>query len=77
MRASKFTDAKNRAKARVDITLIDRENQHPFQPSLYQVATAGLSPFRIRRPFSTSNRAALHKPDKPQLSCDGRSGLRV
>ena len=30
--------------APVRITLIDRENHHLFQPLLYQVATAGLSP---------------------------------
>jgi len=29
---------------RVDVTLIDRRNFHLFQPLLYQVATAGLSP---------------------------------
>lgn len=34
--------AKRLAKAPVDITLIDRGN-HPLQPLLYQVATAGLS----------------------------------
>ena len=32
------------AKARVQVTLIDRHNYHLFQPLLYQVATAGLSP---------------------------------
>jgi hypothetical protein len=43
-----LTVAKNRAKARVDVTLTDSENQHPFQPSTYQGATVGLSPLRIR-----------------------------
>ena len=28
----------------VDVTLIDRRNHHLFQPLLYQVATAALSP---------------------------------
>ena len=30
--------------APVDVTLIDQHNFHTFQPLLYQVATAGLSP---------------------------------
>ena len=31
-------------RADVAITLIDKRNHHLFQPLLYQVATAGLSP---------------------------------
>ncbi len=34
----------------VDVTLIDRQNHHLFQPLLYQVATAGLSPADIAWP---------------------------
>ena len=37
-------------RERVDITLIDRQNHHLFQPLLYQVATAGLSPAEIAWP---------------------------
>src|ERR1700734_3124204 len=37
--------------ADVDITLIDRTNHHLFQPLLYQVATAGLSPADIAGPL--------------------------
>jgi NADH dehydrogenase len=33
-----------------DVTLIDRRNHHLFQPLLYQVATAGLSPAEIAWP---------------------------
>jgi NADH dehydrogenase len=33
-----------------DVTLIDRQNHHLFQPLLYQVATAGLSPAEIAWP---------------------------
>jgi NADH dehydrogenase len=33
------------------ITLIDRRNHHTFQPLLYQVATAGLSPGEIASPI--------------------------
>ena len=36
--------AKSLAKLPVDVTLIDRKNHHVFQPLLYQVATAVLSP---------------------------------
>lgn len=34
-----------------DVTLIDRNNYHLFQPLLYQVATAGLSPAEIAVPI--------------------------
>lgn len=37
--------------ADVDITVIDRRNYHLFQPLLYQVATAGLSPAQIAMPI--------------------------
>jgi NADH dehydrogenase len=39
------------AKAPVQITIIDRKNHHTFQPLLYQVATAGLSPGEIAAPI--------------------------
>jgi len=35
----------------VRITLVDRRNHHLFQPLLYQVATAGLSPGNIAVPL--------------------------
>jgi len=38
-------------KADVDVTIIDRRNYHLFQPLLYQVATAGLSPAQIATPI--------------------------
>ena len=38
------------AGADVDLTVIDRQNHHLFQPLLYQVATAGLSPADIAWP---------------------------
>ena len=43
--------AKALAKASVHVTLIDRRNYHLFQPLLYQVATAGLSPADIAMPI--------------------------
>lgn len=38
-------------KLPVQITLIDRKNHHTFQPLLYQVATAGISPAEIAAPI--------------------------
>jgi NADH dehydrogenase len=35
----------------VEVTLLDRRNHHLFQPLLYQVATAGLSPADIATPI--------------------------
>jgi NADH dehydrogenase len=43
--------ARSLAKAPVQITIIDRKNFHTFQPLLYQVATAGLSPGEIAEPI--------------------------
>ena len=43
--------AKALAKAAVRVTLIDRSNHHLFQPLLYQVAMAGLSPAEIAAPL--------------------------
>ena len=39
------------ANAPAQITVIDRKNHHTFQPLLYQVATAGLSPGEIAAPI--------------------------
>ena len=46
-----LTAAKALSRAPVDVTLIDRRNYHLFQPLLYQVATAGLSPADIAAPI--------------------------
>lgn len=43
--------AKALANKSVDVTLIDRKNHHVFQPLLYQVATAVLSPGEIAQPI--------------------------
>jgi NADH:ubiquinone reductase (H+-translocating) len=43
--------ARGLARAPVDVTLVDRTNHHLFQPLLYQVATAGLSPAEIAYPI--------------------------
>lgn len=49
--------AKGLANQPVSVTLIDRKNHHTFQPLLYQVATAVLSPGEIATPL----RHALYK----------------
>ena len=38
-------------RAPVDVTVVDRTNHHVFQPLLYQVATASLSPSQIAYPI--------------------------
>ncbi len=43
--------AKGLARAPYDVILIDRHNYHLFQPLLYQVATAALSPADIAAPI--------------------------
>jgi len=43
--------AKDLARSDYDIAIIDRHNYHLFQPLLYQVATAGLSPAEIASPI--------------------------
>ena len=40
-----------KGRGRLEITLVDRRNHHLFQPLLYQVATAGLSPADISAPI--------------------------
>jgi NADH dehydrogenase len=47
----------------VRVTVIDRRNHHLFQPLLYQVATAGLSPGDIAYPI----RAVLRKQTNTQV----------
>src|SRR4051794_40051385 len=48
---------KELAKHDVEVTLLDRNNYHQFQPMLYQVATAQLAPADIARPM----RGIFHK----------------
>ncbi len=55
--------ARGLADADVDVTLIDRMNHHLFQPLLYQVAMAGLSPADIAVPI----RRVLSKQDNARV----------
>jgi NADH dehydrogenase len=46
-----LSTAKQLAQAPFGVTILDRHNYHLFQPLLYQVATAGLSPGDIASPI--------------------------
>jgi NADH dehydrogenase len=46
-----LTAARRIARLPVQVTVIDKKNHHTFQPLLYQVATAGLSPGEIAAPI--------------------------
>jgi len=46
-----LTAAQTLKHAPVRVTLVDRTNHHLFQPLLYQVASAGLSPADIASPI--------------------------
>lgn len=55
--------AKELAGEAVEVTLIDKKNHHTFQPLLYQVATAVLSPGEIASPI----RRILHRAKNVQV----------
>ena len=56
-----MTAAKELARDPVDVTLIDRNNFHTFQPLLYQVATAGLNAADVAYPI----RGIFQQPEEP------------
>jgi len=58
--------AKSLAKLPVDVTVIDRRNHYTFQPLLYQVALAVLSPADIAQPI----RSILRKQPNTQVLMD-------
>ncbi|MEM8770828.1 MAG: NAD(P)/FAD-dependent oxidoreductase [Pseudomonadota bacterium] len=79
-----LTAAKKLRSIKADITLVDQRNYHLFQPLLYQVATAGLSPADIAWPIRSivarqKNLRVLMRSvtnvdvDKQQLDTDGGS----
>jgi NADH:ubiquinone reductase (H+-translocating) len=59
------------ARAPADVTLIDRHNYHLFQPLLYQVATAALSPADIAEPI----RAVLRRQQNVTVLLDEVIGI--
>jgi NADH dehydrogenase len=52
--------ARRLAEARVRLTIIDHNNHHLFQPLLYQVATADLSPANVSAPIRSIVRHQRH-----------------
>jgi NADH dehydrogenase FAD-containing subunit len=65
-----------------DVIVIDRHNYHLFQPLLYQVATAALSPADIASPirpsFATGKMSACCSPKSPaSISTARKSSPRI
>ena len=65
--------ARKLARSPVDVTVIDRRNYHLFQPLLYQVATAALSPADIAQPI----RAVLRDQRNAAVLLDEVIGVDV
>jgi NADH dehydrogenase len=65
--------AKALEHAPAEVTLIDRRNHHVFQPLLYQVATASLSPADISAPI----RSVLRRQKNCQVVLGEVTGLDV
>ena len=63
--------ARKLARTPVDVTVIDRHNYHLFQPLLYQVATAALSPADIAQPI----RAVLRRQRNAAVLLDEMTGI--
>jgi NADH dehydrogenase FAD-containing subunit len=63
--------ARELARHDVEIVLIDKQNHHLFQPLLYQVATAGLSPADIAQPI----RSIVRKQARTQVLLDSVEGV--
>jgi NADH dehydrogenase len=59
--------------APVQVTLVDRRNHHLFQPLLYQVATAALSPADIATPI----RSILHRQENAEVLLAEATGADV
>jgi NADH:ubiquinone reductase (H+-translocating) len=57
----------------VDVTVIDRRNHHTFQPLLYQVALAVLSPADIAQPI----RSVLRKQSNTEVLMDEVVGIDI
>jgi len=63
--------AKGLAQLPVEVTLVDRRNHHTFQPLLYQVALAVLSPADIAQPIRT----ILRRQANAQVLMDAVVGI--
>jgi len=65
--------ARKLARAPVEVTVIDRHNYHLFQPLLYQVATAALSPADIAEP----SRVVLRRQKNATVLLDDVTGVDI
>jgi NADH dehydrogenase len=65
--------ARSLAKLPVDITIVDRRNHHTFQPLLYQVALAVLSPADIATPI----RSILRRHKNVEVLMDEAIGFNT
>ncbi len=63
--------ARHLKKAEIDITIIDRQNHHLFQPLLYQVASAGLAAPEIAHPI----RSIFSDQDNTRVIMDEVRGI--
>jgi NADH dehydrogenase len=63
--------AKGLTTSSFDVTIIDKNNYHLFQPLLYQVATAGLSPADIAVPI----RNIFRSQQNPKVILDELIGI--
>jgi NADH dehydrogenase len=63
--------ARGLGRAPVDVTIVDRANHHLFQPLLYQVATAALSPADIASPI----RQIVHRQRNTRVLLDEVTGV--
>ncbi len=66
-----ITAAQKLGKMDIDVTIIDRKNHHTFQPLLYQVALAVLSPGDIAQPI----RQILRKQQNTEVMMDEVVGI--
>ena len=66
-----ITAAQKLGKLDIDVTIIDRKNHHTFQPLLYQVALAVLSPGDIAQPI----RSILSKQKNTEVVMDEAVGI--
>src|ERR1700683_1984598 len=70
--------AKALKRAPVDVVVVDRTNHHTFQPLLYQVAMAGLSPAEIAQPIRsilrTQRNVTVLMAEVGRVDCAARGG---
>lgn len=71
-----LTVARKLAKAPVHVVMLDKRNYHLFQPLLYQIATAGISPGEIAHPvrgiLGQQKNFQFHMTEVQQFDFDGR-----